>query len=67
MPDAKEKRMQTVDQRLTRHAATSLALLLAAIAVFSCGGSGGGGNGARDHLKKEYQRDPAAYKKKWGV
>lgn len=40
------------------------ALFLAGV-MFSCGG--GGGDGYKDHLRKDYRRDRDAYKRKWGI
>lgn len=41
-----------------------LAVLLLCGAVFNCGG--GGRDGWKDDRRKEWNRDPEGYKKKWG-
>lgn len=48
-----------------QNAFTLFILLLADAMLFNCGGKGGGDK--RDHLRKEYQRDPDGYRKRWGV
>jgi hypothetical protein len=53
-----------VKYNITSIATATFAMLLVSAVLFNCGGKGGD---KRDHLRKEYQRDPDAYRKKWGV
>lgn len=41
-----------------------LMVLLTCGVLFNCKGGGGSD---RDHLRKEYQRDPEGFRKRWGV
>jgi hypothetical protein len=46
-------------------AMAALAMPISGTVLFNCGGKGG--DDKWDHLRKEYQRDPDGYRKKWGV
>jgi len=51
---------------ITSIATATFALLFTGIILFNCSGGGKGGD-RKDHMRKEYGRDPEGFRKKWGV